>query len=130
MKRKREDRSTTGTDETFASPFAKLEALRAALPEGQTLVEHSSDEREVVTPARSGKVVVRREKKGRGGKTVTILEGIGESALNEVAAELKRGLGCGASVEGTAIVLAGEQEERVKALLEARGLSVVLGTRR
>lgn len=130
MKRRREDRSTTGNEETFASPFAKLEALRAALPEGHDSAPPTSEERQVVSPARSHKVVVRREKKGRGGKTVTVLEGIDKSALDDVAAELKRALGCGASVEGATIVLAGEQEERVKALLEARGLSVVLGTRR
>ena len=36
--------------------------------------------------------------------------------------ELKRALGCGGTVEGAAIVLAGDQRTRLPALLEARGV--------
>lgn len=126
MTRKRQDRSTTSRSDGFASPFAKLEQLRAALPEGD------APEEQRPSPApRQGKVVVRREKKGRGGKMVTIVEGIEARSLEALAGELKRELGCGANLEGTAVVLAGDQEERVKASLEARGFTdVVLGTRR
>ncbi len=39
--------------------------------------------------------------------------------------ELKRGLGCGGVVEGTALVLQGDTRERVGAWLERRGVKKV-----
>src|SRR6185503_16404460 len=47
------------------------------------------------------KLVVRRERKGRGGKTATVVEGIrvSPSALERIAREMRRALGCGASVD-------------------------------
>lgn len=72
-------------------------------------------------PARS---VVRYERKGRGGKEVTLVEklDLGAAELEAWCRDLKRALGCGGSVEGSAILLAGDQRGRLAALLEARGV--------
>jgi translation initiation factor 1 len=78
----------------------------------------------------AGKIVVAKTKKGRGGKTVTAIDGVAlrGDALAALARELAKALGCGASVEGDRIVVQGEQQERVRALLEARGARrVVIG---
>ena len=78
----------------------------------------------------AAKIVVRREKKGRGGKTATVVEGIKRppSALERIARELRRGLGCGASVDGDAIVVQGDMAERIAPWLAARGAKkVVIG---
>jgi translation initiation factor 1 len=71
--------------------------------------------------------VVRLEKKGRGGKAVTVVEKLAlrPAELEAWLAELKRSLGCGGAVEGDALVLQGDARERVGRLLEARGVRKV-----
>jgi translation initiation factor 1 len=75
-------------------------------------------------PARA---VVRFEKKGRGGKAVTVIEklSLGPAELEAWLSELKRALGCGGTVEEGALVLQGDSRERVGRLLEARGVKKV-----
>ena len=74
------------------------------------------------------KVVLRREKKGRGGKTMTRVTGLelGADALERLAKEMKRALGCGAAVEGADILLQGSQAQRAKAFVEKRGVRRVI----
>jgi len=76
------------------------------------------------------KLVVRRERKGRGGKTATVVEGIrvSPSALERMARELRRALGCGASVEDGCLVVQGDQVARVERWLVEHGApKVVVG---
>lgn len=76
------------------------------------------------------KLVVRRERKGRGGKTATIVEGIrvSPSALERIARELRRALGCGASVEEGRLVVQGDLVGRVERWLVEHGApKVVVG---
>jgi translation initiation factor 1 (eIF-1/SUI1) len=76
------------------------------------------------------KIVLRRVKKGRGGKTATIFEGIKRppSALERIARDLRKMLGCGASVEGDTIVVQGDMAARIEPWLVARGAKkVVIG---
>jgi translation initiation factor 1 len=84
----------------------------------------SSKEEEKV-PA---KVVVklRLEKKGRGGKTVTVLDGLprNEDFLEGLAKDLKKSLGTGGSVVGATIELQGEWRERLRILLPSKNLLV------
>lgn len=78
------------------------------------------------------KIVLRREKKGRGGKVATIVEGIKRppSALERIARDLRKALGCGASIEGDTIVVQGDMAERIEPWLTARGArKVVIGTK-
>jgi translation initiation factor 1 (eIF-1/SUI1) len=80
--------------------------------------------------ARCGKVVVRRERKGHGGKTATIVAGLGLPGrdLERLARALRRALGCGASVEGDRLLVQGDQAPRVEAWLAAHGACrIVLG---
>lgn len=73
-------------------------------------------------------IVVRREKKGRGGKAVTLAEGAGLAGrdLDALARELAKSLGAGARVEDGAIVVQGEQTDRLIAQLEQRGFSGIV----
>jgi len=78
-------------------------------------------------PARA---VVRLERKGRGGKEATIVEKLElpPAERERWLKELKQALGCGGAVEGDALVLQGDLRERVKPLLERRGVrKVTLG---
>ena len=73
-----------------------------------------------------GVVRVRRETKGRKGKTVTTVTGLplGEAALRELAGELKRRCGGGGAAKGGVIEIQGDHAEVLVAELEGRGYSV------
>jgi translation initiation factor 1 len=80
-------------------------------------------------PRKLGKVVLRREKKGRGGKVVTTLtrHGLSEADCKAMAKRLRKALGCGAGVEGDVVVLQGDQRDRAVGVLEGEGWRVVRG---
>lgn len=71
------------------------------------------------------RVSVRIERSGRGGKTVTIAEGPGLAGrkLEPLAREIARGMGTGARVEDSAIVVQGDQRARLVEWLVARGFA-------
>jgi translation initiation factor 1 len=80
--------------------------------------------------SRSRKLVVRRERKGHGGKTVTVVEGVAASPreLEALARRLRKALGCGSWVDGGAILLQGDRAPAAEAWLRANGaLHVVRG---
>jgi translation initiation factor 1 len=104
----------------FHAPFAGL-ADRLGLPSAPADPGRAPAASARPAPARA---VVRLERKGRGGKAVTVVEklGLGPRELEAWLADLKRALGSGGVVEGDALVLQGDLRERVRALLEARGV--------
>ena len=69
---------------------------------------------------------LRMEKKGRGGKTVTVVYGLpqNEEFLKELAAELKRACGTGGAVVDGGVELQGELRERVRDALLKKGYTV------
>ena len=73
-----------------------------------------------------GVVRVRRESKGRRGKTVTTVTGVPlpESELRALASELKRLCGTGGSAKDGVIEIQGDHREELCAELESRGYSV------
>ena len=66
---------------------------------------------------------LRMERSGRGGKTVTVVDGLPRNAafLEELAGALKRACGTGGTVREGCVELAGDVRERVRPLLEKRG---------
>ena len=77
-------------------------------------------------PAGDGIVRVRRETKGRGGKTVTVVTGVpgGDGELARLAGELKRRCGTGGTVKDGAIEIQGDHAELLIAELARRGYTV------
>jgi translation initiation factor 1 len=73
-----------------------------------------------------GFVRLLRDRKGRGGKGVTLVAGVPGSAdvLTKLTSELKRLCGTGGTVRGEVIELQGDVRERVKVELERRGYRV------
>jgi translation initiation factor 1 len=121
---------TSGSGEPIHRPFAGLAALRDQLA-GRSKVEVEVEEASPPPPpGLAGKIVVHREKKGHGGKTMTRISGVElpPAKLDELMVEMKRALGCGAIVEDGDVLLQGAQTERAKAFLEKRGArNVVVG---
>jgi translation initiation factor 1 len=75
-----------------------------------------------------GRVVakLRMEKKGRGGKTVTVVYDLprNQEFLKGLATELKRACGAGGAVVDNAVELQGDLRDRVRTLLIAKGWTV------
>lgn len=69
---------------------------------------------------------LRLEKTGRGGKTVTVIDGLPRNAafLKELGHELKRACGTGGAVLDGAIELQGDLRDRVRDLLTRRNVIV------
>ena len=69
---------------------------------------------------------VRREKQGRGGKTVTAVHGVplASDALADLASELKRGCGTGGTAKDGVIEIQGDHVDAVIAALAGRGYTV------
>jgi translation initiation factor 1 len=69
---------------------------------------------------------LRLEKKGRGGKAVTVVYDLprNEPFLRELSQELKKACGTGGAVADNTIELQGEMRERVRELLTKKGYVV------
>ncbi len=104
----------------FNNPFAALSGKRGELPAGPA-------PREKPAPKGPPKAVVRLERKGRGGKEVTVVEqlSLGTRELDKWLKELKQSLGCGGAVEDNSLVIQGDQRERVRDWLTRRGVAKV-----
>ncbi len=76
-------------------------------------------------PAGDGIARVRRETKGRGGKTVTTISGVPlpEAELKTLASELKKRCGCGGGLKDGVIEIQGEHVELLLAELTRRGFT-------
>lgn len=103
----------------FNAAFSGLSSLREALPPQDRAEPRSGP------PKGPSRAVVRYERKGRGGKEATVVEELALSPREraEWLLAMKQALGCGGMLEGEALVLQGDQRTRVRAWLEARGVS-------
>jgi len=104
-----------------SNPFEKLKDLYRDLPPGPA---PKASKPKPKGPARA---VVRMERKGRGGKEVTVVEQLElkPAELEAWLKALKQSLGCGGAVEEGALVVQGDHRPRVKAWLEGRGVKKV-----
>jgi translation initiation factor 1 len=75
---------------------------------------------------RDGVVRLLRDRKSRGGKTVTLIAGLTGSteALSTLASELKRLCGTGGTLRGDVVEIQGDFRDRLRAELERRGYTV------
>jgi translation initiation factor 1 len=75
---------------------------------------------------RDGVVRLLRDRKSRGGKTVTLVTGLSGSpaALATLASDLKRLCGTGGTLRGDVLELQGDFRERLQTELERRGYTV------
>lgn len=118
------------------SPFADLEALRDQVEGDDTAQAAQAGAEPMDEPVSErtgdfefrGRLVVRKEKKGRGGKGVTVIEGLqaDPNALRALLTKMRKSLGCGGTVEGGNLVLSGAQVNRVATWLREAGARRVI----
>ena len=85
--------------------------------------ESNEEEEQETLPKNQQKLRVSMEKKGRGGKTVTLIRGfIGtEDDLKDLGKLLKTKCGVGGSVKDEEIIIQGDFKQRIIDLLKAEG---------
>jgi translation initiation factor 1 len=106
------------------SPFSTLS--NAGWPEGPA----DSTSATAKTRFRVGfRVVLRRERAQRGGKTVIVVSQLpthlSVSEIEELARGVRRNLACGGAVRGREIEIQGDQAQRVRRYFEVCGYEVV-----
>ena len=121
---------TSGASSGLYNPFGNLEL--SGLPPGPDAVPVHPET--VITPepssrpGRHGRVVLRREKSGRGGKTVVVVGDIpadvNNEKIEEMACDLRKACGCGGTVRDREIEIQGDQPARVCQWLEEAGFRV------
>jgi translation initiation factor 1 len=128
-KKQKLDLAPTGSG--LAQPFAALDL--GALPAGPATAALSASpsptgHRTAPKPSKLGRLVLRREKAHRGGKTVIVIHEfaphIGYSYIEFLAARLKAACGCGGTTKDRTIEIQGDQPGRIRQFLEQEGFRV------
>ena len=118
---------TTDASPLTSNPFASLLGEGEALPDAPAPAEPAPVAAKAPADLR-GRLIVRRQKKGQGGKTVTCIEGLPPASLQELLARLRRELGCSGRSDGPMLVAGTGDHKRVAKWLRQLGAAnVVLG---
>lgn len=120
--------STEGGSGLGQNPFAALSA--SGLPSGPAVPAPGALAKPAApAPARNrGRVDIRRETGGRGGKTVTVVEGfvgIGLPEKEQLAKKMRGACGCGGTVKDGVIEIQGDQRETIARILTEAGFRPV-----
>ncbi|MCP4415092.1 MAG: translation initiation factor [Chloroflexi bacterium] len=110
MSRRKRSRVYSSMDDDFKRRGAVRDV-------GRTAVAH-------ILPPKEQTISIQREKKGRGGKQVTVMRGFQLAAkdLDRLGKTLKKGCGSGGTVKQEGIVeIQGDHRERIAALLQKQG---------
>jgi translation initiation factor 1 len=75
-----------------------------------------------------GVVRIQRESKGRGGKTVSVIQGLAgtEKELKALLKSLKGHCGCGGALKNGSLEIQGDNRDKLKQVLEKKGYTVKL----
>ena len=75
-----------------------------------------------------GRVVLRRERAHRGGKTVIVIDDFAThlplAFIERVAAKVRAACGCGGTIKDRRVEIQGDQATKIRAVLEAEGFIV------
>jgi len=128
-KRRTRQKPSESTPAQFNNPFGGLSGFPAG-PGDSSEADKPAPSRPSTPPitglAASGKLVLQRERKGRGGKTVTRVSGLAPGLLKDTARRIKSALGCGATVEGGDLIVLGDLADRVAGWLGKEGAQRVV----
>ena len=122
--------STSGGNSLGQNPFGALEGLRGDLPAVPPAAAPSTVPGHKPAEAKKnrGRVDIRRTTAGRGGKTVTVVDGfvgIGLPEKESLAKTMQKTCGCGGTVKDGRIEIQGDKREEIARVLEAAGFRPV-----
>ena len=118
--------STDGGDGLAQNPFAAL-SLSGLKPAPAGFASPAKPKPEPAAKNR-GRVDITREKGGRGGKTVTVVDGftgIGLPEKEQLVKKMRGACGCGGTVKDGRIEIQGDQRETVARILTEAGFRPV-----
>lgn len=119
--------STDGGQGLGQNPFGALSS--AGLPSAPGPAPAAKSVSKAVAPAKNrGRVDIRRETGGRGGKTVTVIDGfvgIGLPEKEQLAKKIRGACGCGGTVKEGAIEIQGDQRDTIARILSEAGFRPV-----
>lgn len=124
---KKKDRvSTEAKGESLGdNPFGGIDLSEIRLVEGRP--DSGKPSLQAPVHGKKGRVDLRREKSGRGGKTVTVLEGIGNAEdRKDLLKTLQKQCGCGGTIKEEVIEIQGDKRDEVAKVLKDQGYRVVL----
>ena len=110
--------SLTESDDVVNNPFGALSGID--LPKAESV---SSVEEPRAAKTKRDVLRIRIEKKGRGGKTVTVIDGFSDDT-SSIAAKLKQTLGTGGSAFEGNVELQGDCRTKAAELLRGLGFTV------
>ncbi len=125
--------ATDGSASSLAqNPFAALSAtgLPAHTPAAASVAPSASSRGGAAVPSKNrGRVEIRRETGGRGGKTVTTVSGfmgIGLPEKEALAKRMQKTCGAGGTVKDGQIEIQGDRREAIARILEEAGFRPVM----
>ena len=117
---------TSGGAGLGQNPFGGLSSAGLPVAPQSVLAQAAA---KAAPPARNrGRVDIRREKEGRGGKTVTVVSGftgIGQPEKEQLAKKMRAACGCGGTVKDGQLEIQGDQRETIAKILLAAGFRPV-----
>jgi translation initiation factor 1 len=117
--------STNGGGSLAHNPFAALDASGLKAGPGLSPVSSAPKKPE---PKNRGRVDITREKGGRGGKTVTVVDGftgIGLPEKEQLVKKMRGACGCGGTVKDGRLEIQGDQRETIARILSEAGFRPV-----
>ncbi|HRE80433.1 MAG TPA: translation initiation factor [Opitutaceae bacterium] len=127
--------SLDGGNSLGQSAFSSLDALKSSLPAGpvspaagSASVPIHSKELSPAPQKNRGRVDIVRSTAGRGGKTVTLVQGfvgIGQMEKEVLAKKMQKRCGCGGTVKDGHIEIQGDKREEIAEILKEAGFRPV-----
>jgi len=127
--------SLDGGNSLGQSAFSSLDALKSSLPPGPvsspsvSAAEPSRSKEPLPAPQKNrGRVDIVRSTAGRGGKTVTLVQGfvgIGQPEKEALAKKMQKRCGCGGTVKEGHIEIQGDKREEIAEILKEAGFRPV-----
>lgn len=122
--------STDGGQGLGQNPFGALGGLNLPSRPLSAAASGPVGGKPAPAPAKNrGRVDIRRETGGRGGKTVTVVDGfvgIGLPEKEQLAKRMRAACGCGGTVKDGAIEIQGDQRETIARILTEAGFRPVM----
>jgi len=109
----------------YSTEYGRI-CKKCGKPEDQCTCKKGKPQKTENKVIKDGVIRLRLERKGRGGKAVTLVEGLvlNESALKELSKELKKICGTGGALKGGIIEIQGDQRDKILPVLSSKGFVV------